>query len=90
VLLNCLRFSIRIKDIRHSFTAYTILLAFILALRLQYYITMRTIEITYKIKGELKESSYNVRTSGEAIRLLLSGLSRRDKLSFKIVKISMI
>lgn len=50
---------------------------------------MRTIEITYKIKGELKESSYNVRTSGEAIKLLLTGLSRRDKLSFKIVKISM-
>lgn len=50
----------------------------------------KTFEITYSLRGELKESSYLVRTSSDAIRLLLGKLTRRDKLFFKLIKISMI
>lgn len=49
-----------------------------------------TFEIKYQLGGEPKESSYSVLTSIDALKVLMSGMSRRDRLFFKLIKISMI
>ncbi len=50
----------------------------------------RTFEIKYSLKGEIKEASYNAITGTVALRTLLNGMTRRQRLFFKLIKVSMI
>ena len=51
---------------------------------------MRTYEVTYRLRGVTKMDSFSVRTNTDALLKLIAKLSRRDRLFFKLIKVSVI
>ena len=51
---------------------------------------MRTFEITYILYGKTFRDNFKASTNAAALRSLFSRVSRRDKLFFKFVSISMV